>query len=233
MQRVGRQRLALGLVRRAMQRPGAPEIHRDIDQQHDEGDGRDRRRRRAFAQTAPGFDQNAAGQHVEQRDDAQRRNAFELAVAVMMFLVGGPVGHPHHHPGDDGRDHVDRGVQRFRDQRETADGDADREFGRGHAGAGEDRDRRDAGFDGVGGFAHGRGFSSPSCNIKAPIGAQSQPLGPCIVANCSDLKSELRYRRRCRGRERRLLRLHKASEPRTFHGLGEQPAGLHLFNEAA
>ena len=187
MQRVGGQRLALGVVRRAMQRAGAPEIHRDIDQQHDERDRRDGRRRRAFAQTAVGFDQNAARQHIEQRDDAERRNAFELAVAVMMFLVGGPVGNPHHHPGDDGGDHVDRRVQRLGDQGETADGDADRELGRGHAGAGEDRDRRDAGFDGVGGFVHGLRFSSRSCNIKAPIGgATSRHWGHSTVANCSD-----------------------------------------------
>ncbi len=147
MQRVGGQRLALGVARGAMQRPRAPEIHGDIDHQHDERDRRQRRRRRAFAQPAPGLDQDAAGQHIEQGDDAERGEALELAVAVMMLVVGRPVGNPHHQPGDDGRDQVDRGVQRFGDQRQTADGDADREFGRGHRGAGEDRDRRDAGFD--------------------------------------------------------------------------------------
>ena len=78
-------------------------------------------------------------------------------MAVMMLFVGGAVGNPHHHPGDDGRDHVDRRVQGFGDQREAADGDADHEFGRGHAGAGKNRDRRDAGFYGVIGKPHGRG----------------------------------------------------------------------------
>ena len=52
MQRVGGQRLAFGVARGAMQRPGAPEIHGDVDQQHDERDRRQRRRRRAFAQAA-------------------------------------------------------------------------------------------------------------------------------------------------------------------------------------
>ena len=143
----------------------------------------------AFAQAAPGFDQNAAGQHVEQRDDAERRQALELAVAVMMLVVRGPVGNPHHQPGDDGRDHVDRGVQRLGDQRETADGDADHELRRGHAGAGEDRDRRDRGFFAVGMGCHGRRFSSPSVNIKRRSQAQS-PL-TCrkrFVANCSEFK---------------------------------------------
>ena len=127
---------------------------------NDKRDRRDRRRWRAFAQTAVGFDQNAARQHIEQRDDAERRQALELAVAVMMFLVRGTVGNPHHQPGDDGRDHVDRRVQRLGDQRQTADGDADREFGRRHAGAGEDRNRRDAGFDVVIGGDSWPGFSS-------------------------------------------------------------------------
>ena len=125
---------------------------------------------------APGFDQDAAGQHVKQRDDNERRQALELAVAVMMLLVGRLVGNPDHQPGDDGRDHVDRGVQGLRDQRERADRDADREFRRGHAGAGENRDRGDVRFVGVGsccGCAHGRRFSSPSVNIKRRSQAQS------------------------------------------------------------
>ena len=149
MQRVGGQRLALGVARGAMQRPRAPEIHGDVDQQHGEGNDGDHGRRRAFAQAAPGFDQDAAGQHIEHRDDAERRQALDLAVAVMMFLVGGPVGHPHHQPGDDGRDHVDGGVQRLRDQRQRADRNPDHEFRRRHAGAGENRDRGDVGFDAV------------------------------------------------------------------------------------
>jgi hypothetical protein len=63
-------------------------------------------------------------------------------MAVMVFFVGGAVGKMHHHPGDDGCDHVHRRVQGFGDQCQTADGDADHEFGHGHAGAGENRNRR-------------------------------------------------------------------------------------------
>ena len=98
----------------------------------------------AFAQAAPGFDENAARQHIEHRDHAERGEAFELAVAVVMFLVRGLAGNPHHQPGDDGRDQVDGRVQRLGDQCETADGNADHEFGRGHDGAGQNRNRRDA-----------------------------------------------------------------------------------------
>ena len=147
MQGIGGQRLALGVVRGAMQRPGAPEIHGDVDQQDNERDRRQGRRRRTFAQPAVGFDQNAARQHIEHRDNAKRRQALELAMAIVMFVVCGAVGNPHHQPGDDGGDHVDRRVQRFGDQRETADCNADHEFSRRHAGAGKDRNNRDAGLD--------------------------------------------------------------------------------------
>ena len=170
MQGIGGQRLAPGVARGAMQRPGAPEVDGDVDQQHQKRDRRQRHRRRALAQPAVGFDQDAARQHIEHRDHDQRRQAFELAVAVMMLRVGGAVGNPHHHPGHDGRDQVDRRVQGLGDQGQAADGDADRELGGGHGGAGKDRDRGDAGFDGVNGLAHGRGCSSPSGNIKAPSG---------------------------------------------------------------
>ena len=152
MQRVGRKRLAVGLARGAMQGARAPEIDGDVDHEHDERNGRNGRRRCAFAQPAIGLDQDAAGQHIEQRDDAERREALELAVAVMMLLVRRLIGHPHHRPGDDGRDQVDRGVQGFGDQRQRADRDPDHELGRGHAAAGEDRNRGDRGFGGVRGW---------------------------------------------------------------------------------
>src|SRR6476646_9833271 len=112
----------------------------------------------------------------------------------MMLFVRRKVGHPHHQPGDDGRDHVDGGVQRLGNQRETADGNTDHEFGRGHAGAGKNRDRRDPGFDSVIGRTHGRGFSSPSLIIKAPINCaiatQSQQRLLRIIPT---LKSSSRY----------------------------------------
>src|SRR5262245_29734540 len=52
MQRIGRERLAARLPRGAMQRPGAPEVHGDVDDKHDEGNRRNGRWRRALAQAA-------------------------------------------------------------------------------------------------------------------------------------------------------------------------------------
>ncbi|MEY9570555.1 hypothetical protein ABH978_006394 [Bradyrhizobium ottawaense] len=153
-----------GLARGAVQGAGAPEIDDDVDHQHDERHGRNGRRRGSLAQPAVGLDQDAAGKHVEQGGHTERRDALQLAVAVMVLLVGRLVGHPHHSPGDDGRDQVDRGVQGLGDQRERADRDADRELGRRHAAAGEDGDRGDRGFAVLGG--HGGGFSSLARDIK-------------------------------------------------------------------
>ncbi|MHC2724711.1 hypothetical protein ACVMGE_007198 [Bradyrhizobium diazoefficiens] len=164
VQRVGGERLAARLPRGAVQGAGAPQVDDDVDHQHHERYGRNGRRRGSLAQPAVGLDQDAAGEHVEQGGDAERGDALQLAVAVVMLVVGRLVGHPHHRPGDDGRDQVDRGVQGFRDQRERADRHADHELRRRHAAAGEDRDGRDRGLVVLGG--HGGGFSSPARDIK-------------------------------------------------------------------
>ena len=102
MQRVGRQRLASGLARRAMHTTRARNSRRCRSPAPRRRSPRVSAAAHPLAQPAPGFHQNAAGQHVEQRDDEQRRQALELAVAVMMFLVGRLIGHPDHQPGDDG-----------------------------------------------------------------------------------------------------------------------------------
>ena len=165
-------------------------LTRDIEQQHRERNDRQHRRRRALAQPAPGGDQDAARQHIEHRDDAERGQAFDLAVAVMMFLVRRPVRHPHHHPGHDGGDQIDRGVQRLRDQRQDCRSrrrprispPPSRRWRKSRSPrhwiwkAGMLRDERAA-----------QAVSSPSCQRQGRSSAQS----PLIrrsghVANCSD-----------------------------------------------
>ena len=156
MQRVCGERLAAGFARGAMQGAGAPEVHCDVGEQHQKRDDRQFRHRRAFAQPADRLHHDAARQNVKQRDDAQRRQAFEFAVAVVMFVVGRAIGEPHHHPGNHGRDEVDRRMQRFGDQREAADGDADDEFGGGKAAARDHRDCGNAAFPDGNIIAHAR-----------------------------------------------------------------------------
>ncbi len=176
-----------GRARGAVQRPGAPEIDRDVDHQHHERDRRDRRRRHAVAQAAPGGDQDAAGQHIEHRDDTERRQALDLAVAVMMLLVGRLVRHLHHHPGDHGGDQIDRRVQRLGDQREAADRDADHEFRGRHRGAGQDRNRGDTGFFGRSLAVHRGGLAADHVTSKDGLGyAIATHSQKRIVANCSD-----------------------------------------------
>ena len=126
------------------------------------------------------FDQNATRQDVQQGDNAERGNTLKLAVSVMMFLVGGPVGNTDHQPGDNGGDHIYRAVQRLGDQRQAADSNADHKLGGSHPGARKDGNRRYAGFVVMNVIAHGCGFSSPAINIKAPIGSAMPPV---FVAN--------------------------------------------------
>ena len=89
MQRVGRQRLASG--RRAL-RDRAPARARNSATMSItstmKGTAEMVGGGRAFAQMAVGLDQNTAGKQIEQGSDAERREALELAVAVVVLLVG-------------------------------------------------------------------------------------------------------------------------------------------------
>ena len=67
MQRVCGNAWLLVVARRAVQRASAPEIHRDIDQRTTNGIAEMVGGGRAVAQTAVGFDQNAARQDIQQR----------------------------------------------------------------------------------------------------------------------------------------------------------------------
>ncbi len=96
---------------------------------------------RALAQPRHSLDDDAARENIEEGGDAERRQAFHLAVAVVMLVVGGPVSRAHRDPCDDGRTEIDQRMERVRDQREGADGDADDEFRRRKATAGQDRNR--------------------------------------------------------------------------------------------
>lgn len=154
-----------------MQRPRPPEVHHDVGDQHGERPHRQRRRRHAVAQPAAGLDHDAAGEDIEQGDDAERRQALQLAVAVMVLGVGRLVGSANHEPGDDGGDHVGgAAVQRLRDQRDAADGDADGELGRRQAGAGHDRARMPPWLDDCAdGSSSGAGRYDPVASVNASI----------------------------------------------------------------
>ena len=68
------------------------------------GTRRDRRGRGAVAQTADGLNDDAAGEHIEQGDDAQRRQALDLAVTVVVLGVGRPVREADDDPRHNGRE---------------------------------------------------------------------------------------------------------------------------------
>ena len=69
----------------------------------------------------------------------QRRDALDLAVAVVMLLVGRLSGDAHRVPGHHGRDEVERRVRGLGDQRERAGQRADERLGDRQAARGCDR----------------------------------------------------------------------------------------------
>src|SRR6516225_8692954 len=113
-----------------------------------------------------------------------------------MFLVGGEVGNPHHHPGHDGGDHVDRAVQRFGDQCERTDSDADDQFCHRHAGTGKDRYRGDAGLLAGMVIAHGCGFIAFSSEV--PSGSREENASKHKIRALSNKKASMTARIRHR-----------------------------------
>ena len=105
MQRVGFQRFARGFVRHAVEQPRPEEIDHDRNDDHAE------RPERRFDRVAVAAEQpvrrlpdHHAGQHEQQRGLGERGDALDLAVAVVVLLVGRLAGNAHgeigHHGGE-------------------------------------------------------------------------------------------------------------------------------------
>ena len=140
MQRVGFQRLAPRLFGGARQRARAEEIDHDRHRDHAERPGiRDHHVLFVLGQALDRFPDHHAREQEQQRRFRQRRNALDLAVAVMVFLVGRLAGNAHggigHHRGAE----IDQRMAGFRQNRERAGGKADHALGDRQHGRGRDR----------------------------------------------------------------------------------------------
>ena len=125
MQRVGFQRLARGLGGDAVEQARAEEIDHDRDGDHGERpDRRLDRVMRAAEQAVPGLPDHDAGQEEQQRRFRQRGDALDLAVAVVMLLVGRLAGHAHREIGHDGGGEIEQRMRRLGEHRERAGGEA-------------------------------------------------------------------------------------------------------------
>ena len=147
MQRIGLQRLARRFAGHAIEQAGAEEI--DHDRHGDHGEGRDRRlHRMALVAEQPlcRLPDHHAGQHEQQRRLGQRRDALDLAVAVVMLLVGGLAGDAHgeigHHRGAE----IDQRMRGLGQDRKRAGEHADHALGHGQAARCSDRAERDPFF---------------------------------------------------------------------------------------
>ena len=108
-------------------------------------------------------DPDAGGEHDAGFDECGE--GFDLAVAVVVVLVGGTVGDLDGEEGDGGGDEVDGGVGGFAQHAERAGDDAGDEFEQGDEGGGEDGEDGGRALGGVrlgsgvlvrGRWAHGR-----------------------------------------------------------------------------
>ena len=118
MHGVGGERLAAGLFRHRAQGEEPPAVHHDGDHQHAIGPPRGLHGLPARAQPPHGCEQHVDREPREQPGLYQRRERFELAVAVMVAFVGGLVGLAHREEGEDGGAGVDGVVRGFRQQRQ-------------------------------------------------------------------------------------------------------------------
>ena len=144
MQRIGFERLARRFARDLVQGAGAEKI--DHDRRADDDKSRNGRLDRVLlAEEAPDrLVDDDAGEKEQQRGLRQRRDAFELAVPVMMLFVGRFAGNPHGDIGHHGGGEIDQRMRGFRQDRERAGHHADHALGERQSAGG--RDRREGDF---------------------------------------------------------------------------------------
>ena len=117
-------------LRHAIEQARAEEI--DHDRNGDHGEGPERRFDRvavAAEQPLCRLPDHHAGQHEQQRGLGERGDAFDLAVAVVVLLVGRLAGDAHREIGHHGRDEVDQRMRGLGQDRERAGHHADHALG--------------------------------------------------------------------------------------------------------
>ena len=164
MDGVGGQRVGAGLAGDAAERARASEIDCDGDEQHGERPDRGSQvvmvvEGRNHAANSLGDNPDAGGEHDAGFDEGGER--FDLAVAVVVVLIGRLVGNLDGEQRDDGGKQVDGRMGRFGQHAQRAGEDAGEELEqRNHTGSehGEDCSRAFSRMRRAGsGFVHGRG----------------------------------------------------------------------------
>jgi lactoylglutathione lyase len=140
MQRVGGERLALGVP--GDLRKAAPTKKIDADCDHDDGesDGARIDCRGSFpAEPAQGLESNNERKKGKQARLGQRRHRLEFGVAERVLLIGRLVAFAHGEKGQDRRAGVERAVAALGNERQRAGEESGRELGEGEADARKDR----------------------------------------------------------------------------------------------
>ena len=147
MQRVGLERLARGFAGDAVEQAGAEEIDHDRDDDH--GEGRERRLHHmtlVAEQPLGRLPDHHPRQQEQQSCFGQRRHAFNLAVAVVMLLVGGLAGDAHRKIGHHRGAEIDQRMRGLGQNGERAGECADHAFRQRQTAGRGDRGERDPFF---------------------------------------------------------------------------------------
>ncbi len=97
----------------------------------------------AGEQAVPRLPQNDGGEEEQERGLDQRRHALDLAMTVMVLLVGRLVGNADGKIGHGGRREIEQRMRRFREDRERAGRDPDDRLADGERRRRADRTERD------------------------------------------------------------------------------------------
>jgi hypothetical protein len=126
VQRVGLQRLARRFARDPVEQACPEEIHHHGNDDHGERrDGGFHHVARLAEQPLAGLPDHDAAQQEQQCRLCERRHALDLAVAVMMLLVGRLAGDADREIGHQRRTEIDQRMGCFRQDRERASEQAD------------------------------------------------------------------------------------------------------------
>ena len=119
MQGVGRERFAACVAGDDVQDPPARGIDADRDGDGGEDEGRCAERCVRLEEQPPkGLEKGGDGEESQQRRFAQRRHGLDLAMAIMVVVVGRPVRLPHGEEGQRGHADVEQAMRRVGQKRQ-------------------------------------------------------------------------------------------------------------------
>ena len=128
----------------------------------------------AVQQPANGFGDDPDRRPEHERDLDKGRQAFDLAMAVVVIFIGWPVGDPDRDQREHGGNQVDRRVRGFGQHAERPGDEASQQLERGNNRGGQNGEQRSRPLGGLGALrcrcrrAHGSDGTAAGCGLHIP-----------------------------------------------------------------